>query len=128
MNRNKYSSQLYADIEARKLQDLLQDPLVFKAFKELEKDQPTDCFIQLYEAARNGQLKKHETVTDLCKVVTEMLKREDGNKKYGMRYPQRYLNFMILMRSYGGNSSRQYGILSSELPSPSSRHLRYLFR
>ncbi|KAJ7430573.1 hypothetical protein B0H11DRAFT_1942811 [Mycena galericulata] len=126
MNRNKYSSRLFTDIEARKLQDLLRDPTVFKAFQALEKDEPTDCFIQIYEAARDGKLKKHETVSDLFKVVGEMLKREGIDKKYGMRYPARYLNFMILMRSYGGNSSRQYGILSGELPCPSRRHLRTL--
>ncbi|KAJ7737961.1 hypothetical protein B0H16DRAFT_1762009 [Mycena metata] len=114
--RNKYSGKRFADTEARKLQNLLKDPLVFSAFKELEKDEPTVCFIKLYDAARNGKLKKHETVTDLCKVVSEMLERDDTAKKYGMRYPARYLNFMILMRSYGGNSARQYGLLSGELP------------
>ncbi|KAJ7080860.1 hypothetical protein C8R44DRAFT_754213 [Mycena epipterygia] len=126
VNRNNYSHKLFADTEARKIQELLNDPLVFKAFKNLENDEPTSCFIELYEAARDGKLKKHETLTDLCKVVAEMLKRDGSNKKYGMRYPAHYLNFMILMRSYGGNLSQQYGILNGELPCPSSRHLRTL--
>ncbi|KAJ7073696.1 hypothetical protein C8F01DRAFT_1075427 [Mycena amicta] len=33
-------------------------------------------------------------------------------------------HFAILMRSYGGNSARQYGILGGEIPLPSPRHLR----
>ncbi|KAJ7212037.1 hypothetical protein GGX14DRAFT_393664 [Mycena pura] len=126
LSREKFSWKRFADTEARKLQRLLKDPLVFNTFKDLDKDEPTACFIKLYEAAQNGKLKKHETVTDLCKVVAEMLDRDCSAKKYGMRYPARYLNFMILMRSYGGNSSKQYGILSGEIPCPLSRHLRTL--
>ncbi|KAJ7191248.1 hypothetical protein GGX14DRAFT_407314 [Mycena pura] len=126
LSREKFSSKRFADTETRKLQHLLKDPLVFNVFMSLEKDEPTACFLKLYEAARNGKLKKHETVTDLCKVVAEMLDRDGSAKKYGMRYPARYLNFMIPMRSHGGNSSKQYGILSGEIPCPSSRHLRTL--
>ncbi|KAJ7215413.1 hypothetical protein GGX14DRAFT_533972 [Mycena pura] len=126
MAREKYSSKRFADVEVRKLRALLADPLVFKAFTDLDKDDPTTCFLKLYDAAHKGKLDKHETVTDLCKVVTEMLDRDGTAKKYGMRYPARYLNFMILLRSYGGNSARQYGLLSGELPCPSSRHLRTL--
>ncbi|KAJ7865860.1 hypothetical protein B0H14DRAFT_3595893 [Mycena olivaceomarginata] len=44
----------------------------------------------------------------------------------GIRYPPHYLNFAILMRSYGGNSSKQFGILSGEIPLPSPRHIRAL--
>ncbi|KAJ7269009.1 hypothetical protein C8J57DRAFT_1066950 [Mycena rebaudengoi] len=124
MRRNKYSSRRFADVEARKLDDLLKDPLVFRAFKYLERDESTECFLQLYEASLNGKLKKYETFTQLCKVVGEMMKRDGSDKKYGIRYPVQYLNFMVLMRSYGGNSARQYGIMSGEFPCPSPRHLR----
>ncbi|KAJ7194166.1 hypothetical protein GGX14DRAFT_586979 [Mycena pura] len=124
MARHKYSAKILVGTDARKLHALLQDPLVFSAFKELEKDDATACFMQLFDASRSGKLKNHETVIDLCKVVAEMLAREGTDMKYGMRY--RYLNFMILMRSYGGNSARQYALLSGALPCPSARHLRSL--
>ncbi|KAJ7136427.1 hypothetical protein C8R43DRAFT_1089454 [Mycena crocata] len=124
--RDKYSSKRFADDEARNLNDQLKDPLVFKAFKLLQKGESTECFIQLYEACLNGELKKYETFKQLCTVLADVLGREGTDKKYGIRYPRDYLNFMILLRSYGGQSARQYGIIAGQFPAPSSRHLRAL--
>ncbi|KAJ7266521.1 hypothetical protein C8J57DRAFT_977001, partial [Mycena rebaudengoi] len=105
---------------------LLKDPITFKALKTLEKGETTECFLQLYEATLSGKLKEYETVMDLCKVVTDVIKRKASNKMTGIRYPAHYLNFATLMRSYGGNSARQFGILRGEIPLPSTRHLRAL--
>ncbi|KAJ7746788.1 hypothetical protein DFH07DRAFT_1038081 [Mycena maculata] len=126
MARDKYSSRRFHDDEARNLNDQLKDPLVFKAFKALQKGETTECFIQLYEACLNGQLKKYETFKQLCGVLTDVLQREGTDKKYGIRYPADYLNFMTLLRSYGGQSARQYSIIAGQLPCPSSRQLRAL--
>jgi hypothetical protein len=102
---------------------LLKDAVTFKALKTLEKGETTQCFLELYEATLNGKLKGYETVMELCKVVTEVIKRKDNNTLSGIRYPH-YINFAILMRSYGGTSSKQFGIMSEEIPMPSPRHLR----
>ncbi|KAJ7812191.1 hypothetical protein B0H14DRAFT_3753374 [Mycena olivaceomarginata] len=126
MARNKYSSRRFLDDEARNLNDQLRDPLTFKAFKLLQKGESTECFFQLYEACLNGKLKKYETFQQLCGVLADGLEREGTNKKFGVRYPKDYLNFMILLRSYGGQSSRQYGIIAGQFPAQSSRHLRSL--
>ncbi|KAJ7194862.1 hypothetical protein GGX14DRAFT_359779 [Mycena pura] len=126
MARNKYSSRRFLTDEARTLDDKLKDPLVFKSFKLLQKGESTECFIQLYDACLNGELEKHQTFKQLCGVLADVLQREGTNKKFGVRYPKDYLNFMILLRSYGGQSARQYGIIAGEFPAPSARHLRTL--
>ncbi|KAF8156205.1 hypothetical protein K438DRAFT_2076139 [Mycena galopus ATCC 62051] len=126
LNRAKYSNGYLAAVEGRKLKRLLEDPVTFKALKTLEKGQTTECFVQLYEAAMNGKLKSFETVREMCTVVAEVIKRQDNNTMSGIRYPAHYLNFAILMRSYGGNSARQFGILRGEIPLPSMRHVRTL--
>ncbi|KAJ7362733.1 hypothetical protein DFH08DRAFT_799752 [Mycena albidolilacea] len=126
MARTQYSSRRFLADEARTLNDQLQDPLVFKAFKMLQKGESTECFIQLYEACLNGQLEKYETFKQLCGVLADVLGREGTDKKFGIRHPKDYLNFMILLRSYGGQSARQHGIIAGQFPAPSSRHLRAL--
>ncbi|KAJ7254267.1 hypothetical protein C8J57DRAFT_1437247 [Mycena rebaudengoi] len=126
INREKYSNKRFHDLEARKLDSLLKDPITFKALKTLEKGEATECFLQLYEAALNGKLKEYETVRELCVVITDVIMRQDVNKMKGIRYPAHYLNFATLMRSYGGNSARQFGILKGEIPLPSPRHIRSL--
>ena len=44
--------------------------------------------------------------------------------KYGTCYSKHYLNFMILMPSWGGSTAWKYGILMSELGGPTPHHLR----
>ncbi|KAJ7821764.1 hypothetical protein B0H14DRAFT_2599009 [Mycena olivaceomarginata] len=61
-----------------------------------------------------GELKSFETVREMCAVVTEVIKRRKDNTMSGIRYPAHYMNFAILMRSYGGNSARQFGILAED--------------
>ncbi|KAJ7082107.1 hypothetical protein C8R44DRAFT_992225 [Mycena epipterygia] len=126
LDRAKYSNKRFHDFEGRKLDLLLKDPITFKALKTLQQGQTTECFLQLYEATLNGKLKDYETVKELCSVVAEVIKRQENNTMSGIRYSPHYLNFAILMRSYGGNSARQFGILSGEIPLPSTRHLRTL--
>ncbi|KZP10188.1 hypothetical protein FIBSPDRAFT_963367 [Athelia psychrophila] len=41
-------------------------------------------------------------------------------------HPAEYLNFMVLMRSYGGKSAHQYGLLTGQIPGPCPCHLRSL--
>ncbi|KAJ7026886.1 hypothetical protein C8F04DRAFT_1296018 [Mycena alexandri] len=103
-----------------------QGPNHLKVLKTLEKGETTECFLQLYEAALNGKLKEYETVRELCAVVAETIERKDAKTLSGIRYPPHYLNFAILMRPYGGNSARQFGILSGEISLPSMRHMRAL--
>ncbi|KAJ6549173.1 hypothetical protein B0H10DRAFT_2243009 [Mycena sp. CBHHK59/15] len=127
VNRKKKESELpLNDQHTVNLADQLKDPLVFRAFKLLQKGESTECFVYLYEACLNGKLKNYETFKQLCSVLTDVLQREGTDKKYGIRFPADYLNFMILLRSYGGQSLRQYGILAGQLPCPSSRQLRAL--
>jgi hypothetical protein len=88
------------------------------------------CFLELFKAARDGQLQGRKTFQELCVVHADQLKREASNNKnlkYGIRYPKNFLNFMTLVRSYGGDSARQYGIITSQLAGPSPRHLRWVF-
>ncbi|KAJ7799938.1 hypothetical protein B0H14DRAFT_3885850 [Mycena olivaceomarginata] len=120
LDREKYSSNDSTTLKVAKLGSLLRDPVAFKALKTLEKGETTQCFLDMYEATLrlNGKLKGYKTVVELCKVVTEVIKRKENKTMSGIRYPSHYLNFAILMRSYGGNSSKQFGILKLLLPNP----------
>ena len=72
-----------------------------------------DCFLSLYKHATEGKLKNYDTFTDICSVLNDRVQRDfsaNPNAKFGMRYPPSYLQFMVLMRSYGPNSCRQYEI------------------
>ncbi|KAF8835608.1 hypothetical protein BDN67DRAFT_984506 [Paxillus ammoniavirescens] len=127
--REKFTPNTFHSTDGHALQDKLKDPLVFKIFKMLERGSPAECFIELYEAARNGKLAGHTTFKQLCDVFTDRFHRinsDNPNLKFGIRYPEAYLNFMILLRSHGGNSMRQYSILTSQLGGPSSQQLRTL--
>ncbi|KAJ7147344.1 hypothetical protein C8R46DRAFT_1359850 [Mycena filopes] len=126
LQRDKYSNHHIDATEGRKLDSLLKDPIAFKAFKALEKGRPTECFLQLYEATLSGKLKGYETLTEICTVAAETIRRTDEGTLSGIRYTAHYLNFAILLRSYGGNSAQQFGILSGEIPLPSMRHIRSL--
>lgn len=113
--------------DARLLDEKLKDPLVHQIHNLLEKDDHTKVFLSLYQAALEGKLDKSETFTDICAVFEDRLRRDQSdNKKIacGARYRQNYLNFMILMRSRGGQSSRQYSILTSQIGGPTERRLR----
>jgi hypothetical protein len=87
------------------------------------------CFLSIHKAALEGKLNHSQTITNLCQVFEDKLRRDssnDKNLKYGTRYSKNYLNFMILMRSRGESTGRQYGILTSQLGGPPPRHLRYV--
>lgn len=74
-------------------------------------------------------MKKYDRVMDVCTALSDRIVREnspDLNKKYGIRYTKSLLDFMIIMRGYGQNSNRQYGIFSATFGGPSVRHLRTL--
>jgi hypothetical protein len=125
--RGKHTPSYLMATDARQLRDKLADTHVFAAFEALNSDDNAKCFLGLYKAALDGNLKDQQTFQELCDVFNDRLKRkysDDKNKKFGIRYPSNYLNFMILMRSRGGSTARQYGILTAQLGGPSPRHLR----
>jgi len=129
--RTKYAPRSFISLEAHALKEKLNDPLIFQIHQLLERGQHTECFLKLYHLSRNGKLKDLEVFTDLCEILADKVDRDNSgnpNAKYGIRYTQNYLNFMILLRSHGQNSAKQYGIIAGQLPAPSSRHLRYLIR
>lgn len=125
--REKYAPHTFRDVEARSLGDKLKDKIVFEAHADIERGNTIGCFLRLYGAAMDGKLDSHKTFTELCHVLEDQVHRQTSSNtklKYGIRYPESYLNFMILLRSHGGNSARQYGLIASQLGGPSPRHLR----
>lgn len=128
--RKKFTPSTLRNSDARAIENKLKDPLIFDAYQQLQRGNDTECFLRLFKAARDGQLKEeNQTFHELCAVFADQLKREQSankNLKYGIRYPKNYLNFMVLVRSYGASSARQYGIITSQLGGPSPRHLRYI--
>lgn len=113
--------------ENRELQDKLADPVLFDLYESLKTGKPEDCFLQLFQQARGGQLKTYERFLDVCEILTDRVRRDNsGNDKlkYGIRYSRSYLDFMTVMRGYGQNLNRQYEILAAEFCGPSVHHLR----
>ncbi|KAJ7073695.1 hypothetical protein C8F01DRAFT_1224581 [Mycena amicta] len=86
LDRAKFSNKRGHDFEARNLDLTLKDPVAFKALKLLEKGQPTEAFLQLYDATRTGKLDRFNTFKELCAVVTEVIHRKENNSMNGMRY------------------------------------------
>ncbi|KDQ56779.1 hypothetical protein JAAARDRAFT_207846 [Jaapia argillacea MUCL 33604] len=113
--REKFSSHTFRDVEGRALQAQLSDPLLFAAWQSLERDDSIGCFLHLYQYAKTGKLAGKNSFTEICQKL-----------KHGIRYPENYLNFMTLLRSYGSNSAQQYAIISEAIGGPSTRHLRRL--
>lgn len=125
--REKYAPFAIRALEARDLQAKMADPFTFRMWKLLEHGQCTESFIALYEQARDGKLVNRESFVSICQVMAEQVRRlTDPNTKlkHGMRYPRDYMNYMVLMRSYGQKSAQQYGILSGAIGGPCPRALR----
>ncbi|KAF7293649.1 hypothetical protein MIND_01144800 [Mycena indigotica] len=74
--------------------------------------------------AGKATFKSSETFCQMCVVLADTLQRKDTTKKFGVRYPKDYLNFCILLRSYGAQSAKQFALIAGQLPMPSPRHLR----
>jgi hypothetical protein len=127
--QTKYAPTTLKSVEGRAIQEKLKDPILFGTFRALEKGETASGFLQLYQYAKEGKTKGYEMFTEICEVLADDIRRDTSdnrNLKYGVRYKTNYLNFMTLLRSYGGNSAHQYGILSSQIPGPSPRHLRFV--
>ena len=126
----KYTPSTLHSVEGRAIQLKLKDPILFSAFQSLEKGDNAAGFLQLYKYAKEGKTKGYNTFTEICDVLADRIRRDtsdNNNLKYGIRYLANYLNFMTLLRSYGSNSARQYGILTSQMGGPSPRHLRSVY-
>ncbi|KAH9849547.1 hypothetical protein C2E23DRAFT_861950 [Lenzites betulinus] len=96
----KYVPLAIRVLEAHDLQAKMDDPFIFRIWKLLDHNK---C----------SKLANHESFVNICQVMAEQVRRiTDTNKKlkHGMRYPCEYINFMVLMRSYGQKSAQQYGI------------------
>lgn len=127
VTRAKHAPHTIQKVEGRDIDRKMKDPVLLKAFQLLERDKNSAGFFQLYQYAVQGKLEGYDTFSQICQVLADRVRRDtsgDPNAKYGIRYPANYLNFMILLRSYGAKSARQYGILTGQIPGPSPRHLR----
>ena len=107
----------------------MNDPLIFKLYQTLLRNDSLGVFMQLHQQAREGKLSDHKIFLDVCAVLADQVRRASSSNtklKNGIRYPRDYLNFMTALRSYGHQSGQQYAILSSQLGGPSPRSLRYV--
>ncbi|KAJ3860384.1 hypothetical protein EV359DRAFT_49199, partial [Lentinula novae-zelandiae] len=116
-------------IERRHMKDLLDDKILFDINDLLKTNDPHDCFLRLWSHAKEGNLGKHERVVEICASLEDRVRRESSDNpklKYGIRYAQNVINYMMLMRGYGHNSHQQYTIFTSPFGGPSSRQLQTL--
>lgn len=112
------------------MKDLVSDRILFDITESLKTGDAHDCFLRLFDHAKNGNLSKHQRVIDICESLDDRVRREaSGNPKLicGIRYTQNVIDFMMVMRSYGHNSHQQYSIFTSTFGGISSRHLQYVY-
>ncbi|KAG6895347.1 hypothetical protein C0992_001720 [Termitomyces sp. T32_za158] len=74
--RIKYAPRTVLSLEAHTLLKKLQDPVLFEVHRLLERDQDTDCFLQLYMHAQDGNLKNLDVFRDVCEVLVDKLNRD----------------------------------------------------
>lgn len=125
--REKFGPNTLLDTDARKLQEKLDDPLIYHLWNDLHRGKEGEVFLNLYRQVKEGKLKDYKTFVGLCEVLTDQISRQTSdnpNLKYGIRYPENYMNFMTLLRSYGTNSARQFGLITGALGGPSFRAMR----
>ncbi|KAJ2968649.1 hypothetical protein NUW54_g13152 [Trametes sanguinea] len=131
VRREKYAPNTFKMTEARELDAKLSDPVVFRVWKVLNRNDPVGTFILLLQQAREGKLANKQTFLSLCSVFSQQVERRSSHNpkaKNGMRYPRDFMNFMVLMRSYGQRSAQQYAILHDALAAPCARTLRYVIK
>ncbi|KAE9389323.1 hypothetical protein BT96DRAFT_960070 [Gymnopus androsaceus JB14] len=130
--REKHSSittDRMQKIERRHMKDLIGDRVLFDLVESLKSNAPHDCFLSLWNHAREGRLDKREVVVDICASLDDRVRRESSDNPHllrGIRYSENVINFAMLMRSYGHNSHQQYTIFTSTFGGPSSRQLQSL--
>ncbi|OSC98921.1 hypothetical protein PYCCODRAFT_1396354 [Trametes coccinea BRFM310] len=127
VRREKYAPTTLRTAEARDLQLKMSDTTIFKLVQALERGDSIRAFLALYQRAKEGKLTKYQTFVDICAVLEKQLSLAESDSpgaKKGIRYPQDYLNFMTIMRSYGQHSAQQYGILTSQIGGPCPRSLQ----
>lgn len=126
--RLKFSPGVMRGFDNRALEAKLQDPLLCGLFHDLQRDNYTGSFLRVHKAAVEGKITQFKMLLDICTVFVDHYTRstsDNAKAKHGIRYPPNFLNWMLLLRGYGGDSARQYAILSGQIPAPSARHLRY---
>ena len=127
IRREKHAPKTFLGAEARDLQMKTQDQLIFSVWQSLNRNDSTGTFLTLYKQAHDGKLVNHEIFVQLCSVLSDQVRRTTSDNprlKNGIRYPRDYLNFMTVMRSYGGQTASQYTILRTQLGGPCPRTLR----
>lgn len=87
---------------------------------------PASAFLTLYEQAKTGQLDSANIFTEICKQFADRNTRAQSgpNALRGIRYTPEFVDFCTIMRSFGGRTSSQYGILKEILGGVSHRTLR----
>lgn len=111
----------------RALEAKLQDPLLCGLFHDLQRDNYTGSFLRLHKAAVEGKITQFKMIVDICTVFADHFARSTSSNskaKHGIRYPPNYMNWMLLLRGYAGDSARQYALLAGQIPVPSARQLR----
>ncbi|KAF9020418.1 hypothetical protein BDZ89DRAFT_1203567 [Hymenopellis radicata] len=115
--------------DSLKALSIFEDDVLFNLHRIAKEDNSYKFFLELYQHAAKGRLADHDTFSVICQVFVDKLKRStspNGKLKFGIRYPESYLNYMVLLRGFGANSRKQYELLRSHIEGPTLRHLRYL--
>jgi hypothetical protein len=103
----------------------LNHPAVVRLLGAMTKG-PAATFLALYEQAKSGQLDTAGIFTSICEQFADRNARNHlgHNALRGIRYSPEFMDFCMIMRSFGGRTSAQYGILKEIIGGVSHRTLR----
>lgn len=123
-----YAPLTFIAVEDRALQESLKDPLLHDLHNRLNGDDSSGYFLQLYKYGKAGKLDNLKFFKEITRAMADFVRRstdvDRSNAKFGQRYSRDYLNFMTVLRHAGGNTAKQYEIVTAQIGGPSSRHLR----
>ncbi|EUC54313.1 hypothetical protein RSOL_037470 [Rhizoctonia solani AG-3 Rhs1AP] len=124
-DRAKFTPHIHYDGQVQRTHDALQNPQVLKLVGALTQG-PSAAFLTLYQQARNGQLDTEPIFVEISKQFADRTNRKNGgpNAMRGIRYSPEFMNFCVIMRSFGGRTGVQYGILKEITGGASHRTLR----
>ncbi|KDN39503.1 hypothetical protein RSAG8_08798, partial [Rhizoctonia solani AG-8 WAC10335] len=124
-DRAKFTPHIHYDGQVLRTHDALQNPQVLKLVGALTQG-PSAAFLALYQQARNGQLDAEPIFVEISKQFADRTNRKHNgpNAMRGIRYSPEFMNFCVIMRSFGGRTGVQYGILKDITGGASHRTLR----
>ncbi|KIJ34457.1 hypothetical protein M422DRAFT_263420 [Sphaerobolus stellatus SS14] len=110
----KLTSKILLQSQSNKLEEYLNDERIARMYRHLEENKTAKVFLDLFHEAQIS-----ETLADRVQHVHD----QNPNALRGIWYDEDVLSFFVALRSYGNQSSAQYGLLKEVIGGVCHRQL-----